>query len=588
MEDVKDNKRTAIDRAVQIHRAGNLAEAERAYRALLEQFPDDGDLHNNLGVLLKAQRRFPEAEQELRQAIQSDPHNFSPWGNMANLFKARGRTSDGMTLLNNQAQRFLREGRRDLAYRAYRHALSMGRDNAELRSNLANLLIEQEKLEEAEVHLRRALELRPDYPRAMINLGNLLVKLGRIEEAEEQLRKAVDQAPDQADVLHDYAIFLKLHGRLEEAKPWFRKALALRPDFIPSLIEFSQLERYKSGDGYLEALEELVARDDQNLPRLYRVGMTYALANSYNNEKRYDEAFEMVGRGSRLHRQSFTYSADDMDAYGEHIRRTFTPALFERLKGVGDPDETSVFVLGMPRSGTTLTDQIVVSHPQAESVGETETIRGIWNSFLAARAKPLNTETICAIPPALFAEEGRKYVAQLRQGREDALRIVEKEPSNFMRVGFIHLMLPRARILHCVRNPIDTCVSCYFLKFHGAAQPFSYDLADLGRFYRLYLKTMDHWRQVLPETVFDVVYEETVADQEGQSRRILDHLGLPWDDRVLSFHKTDRAVRTNSLAQVRRPIYTDSLERWRRYEKHLGPLLDALGDDVLERFGISR
>jgi hypothetical protein len=243
----------------------------------------------------------------------------------------------------------------------------------------------------------------------------------------------------------------------------------------------------------------------------------------------------------------------------------FDRNLLEKLQGAGDPSSTPVFVLGMPRSGSTLIEQILASHPQIHGAGETEDLA---ECLPAGFPECLSTADASAI-----REIGRAYLSRLPQGRQ---RVVNKLPHNFLRIGLIRLALPNARIIHTERNPLDTCVSCYS-KLFTAGQNFSYDLGELGRYYRLYSGLMDHWRSVLPaDAMLHVAYEDVVEDLEGQARRLIEYCGLPWDDRCLDFYKTNRTVRTASAVQVRKPLFRSSVERWKKYEAGLGPLLSEL------------
>jgi hypothetical protein len=276
-----------------------------------------------------------------------------------------------------------------------------------------------------------------------------------------------------------------------------------------------------------------------------------------------------------------SYDEDRTLGLFDRIEATFTDELIAAKSG-GDASQIPIFVLGMPRSGTTLIEQIIASHPMVHGGGELQALNEI---VLGGREVTDNVipfpESVPALDPSAVQQIGARYVDVLRRlavkaGR-NAERVTDKMPSNYYFVGLIHLALPNAKIVHAVRDPVDTCISC-FSKLFSAEQNHTYDLGELGRYYRRYQRLMEHWRHVLPPgRMLEVRYEEVVADLEGQVRRIISHCGLPWDDRCLSFHKTERPVRTASATQVRQPIYKSAVGRWRVYEEQLGPLLDALG-----------
>ena len=259
------------------------------------------------------------------------------------------------------------------------------------------------------------------------------------------------------------------------------------------------------------------------------------------------------------------------------IAKTFDAGLVERFAGAGDPSPVPIFVLGMPRSGSTLVEQILASHPQIHAAGEMTNLDRVVRSLRDTVGRPIRFPQ-CAggFDTESLRRIGQAYLASLPPLPEGKTRITDKLPSNFIYVGLIRMILPNARIIHTVRDPVDTCVSC-FSRLFGAGHAYCYDLAELGRYYRAYHELMAHWRAVLPAgSMLDVAYEDVVGDLETQARRLIDYCGLPWDDRCLSFHTTSRTVSTASNLQVRRPLYRSSVQRWRRYEAHLQPLLTEL------------
>jgi hypothetical protein len=256
----------------------------------------------------------------------------------------------------------------------------------------------------------------------------------------------------------------------------------------------------------------------------------------------------------------------------------FTPAFFAERRGVfGSPSDVPVFIVGMQRSGTTLTEQIAASHPQVYGAGELEHIRRIAGMIKIGRPESTVRQLTSADSLALAGD----YLRKVREIGGDALRIVDKMPHNFQYLGLIAILFPKARIIHCTRDPMDNCVSCFTQSFTGH-HGYNTDLRQLGLYYREYRRLMDHWRRVLPIPMLEIDYEEMVADQETQSRRLIDFLGLDWDPACLNFHETDRSVQTASRWQVRQPIYKTSVKRWKDYEKHLGPLKKALGELAAE------
>ena len=305
--------------------------------------------------------------------------------------------------------------------------------------------------------------------------------------------------------------------------------------------------------------------------------LLFSLGKAHEDTGDNDAAFDCIERGNRLKRGAIDFDIADETDIVERITRSFDDAFLARADGLGDGAELPVFIVGMPRSGTTLVERILASHPAVHGGGELDEIMRLADG-LPRRLSSTHRYPECAaeIDGAMWRELGESYVAALRALAPDAARVTDKMPLNHRHLGLIHAMLPAARIIHCRRDPMDTCFSCYKTLF-TSGQPFAYDLTELGLYYRLYERMMGHWRAVLPGRICELRYEDVVADLEGAARRLVAHCGLDWDDRCLDFDKTERPVLTASAAQVRRPIYSSSVERWRLFERHLGALQHALG-----------
>ncbi len=302
----------------------------------------------------------------------------------------------------------------------------------------------------------------------------------------------------------------------------------------------------------------------------------FALGKALEDVGDYGRAFEHFLKGNALKRREVHYDEAAEERNLQLIADVFDSSLIERFAGVGDPSAVPIFIVGMPRSGSTLIEQILASHPQVQAAGERSNLDRIVRTATGADKQIPFPASIRALDTDGFRRLGQAYLASLPALGPGQERITDKTPSNFHHVGLIRLILPNARIIHTMRDPVDTCVSCFSTLF-AQGQTFSFDLAELGRYYRRYDELMKHWRSVLPAgALLDVSYAEVVDDLEAQARRLIEYCGLPWDDRCLSFHETSRPIRTASNVQVRRPLYRSSLARWRRYEAFLEPLLAEL------------
>jgi tetratricopeptide (TPR) repeat protein len=468
------------------------------------------------------------------------------------------------------------QGKDSLA--ALRNAAERLPGDAVAHYNLGNVLYERGLLSEAEASFRRALRIGPKNADAHVNLGKTLQDMGRVEEAADCYRQAIRIRPDHAEAHNNLGEALMEAGQIGEAGASFRQSLRIRPDYLKVRLSLALAGKVKEGDDNLAALIEVhdVLRSGRiSLPREEAICLHFALGKSYDDMGAHEKAFPHFREGNRLKRTVTAYNAERVARHFAAIVQHFDAATLERLRGGGDPSAAPIFVLGMPRSGTTLVEQIVSSYPGIHGAGELADLKRVIGRPLAGATFPDN---LPSLDRAKLLEWGAEYIADVRRHAPEAVRIVDKMPANFLALGLIHLMLPNAKIIHVVRHPADTCLSCFTTLFKDG-QAFSYDLAELGGYYSRYARLMEHWRRMLPEGAFlDVQYEDLVADQEAQSRRIIEYCGLDWNPACLDFQCNRRTVKTASMAQVRQPVYRSSVARWRPYEKFLQPLFEALGE----------
>ena len=481
--------------------------------------------------------------------------------------------SDAAAQAHLEAARTLHEqGRREDAERHYRAALETHPEHPAISFPLGLLCFETGRFEEAVYRFEKVLSVRPELTMALLGLGNALLALGRPGDALAAYEKLLTLEPNNPAAHFGTGSAMEQLGRLKDARRAFERAVTLAPKFPPYHRALAEAGRFGENDPRLAALEAL-ARDEASIPEDQRVELHFALAKAYNDLKRYESAFEHLQKGNAIRRRFVSYDeAREMEMF-RAIAASFTPELMEAKQGAGDPSEVPVFIVGMPRSGTTLIEQILASHPDVFGAGELMYLYKLIGGGHAGANFPYD---VASLPDDAWRRFGGFYAARVRALAPQAKRIVDKLPLNFRLVGAIHLALPNARIIHLRRDPLDICLSCYFKTFSQNID-FTYDLGELGRFYKAYEGLMAHWRAVLPEgAMLEVQYETLVEDIETEARRIVAYCGLEWDERCLKFHKTERTVHTVSAAQVRQPIYGSSVGRWRPYKEHLRPLLEAL------------
>ncbi|MBV8062207.1 MAG: sulfotransferase [Nevskia sp.] len=505
--------------------------------------------------------RYEEANRLLGQALRAAPGNPQLWNLAAASAKALGQL--------------------DGAERCLRRAVAVAPDYAEGHYNLGLLAQQDQRLDQAVAAYREALRCEPRHARALNNLSDALLKLDQVEEAIDCCRRALAIDPAYARAYHNLGRACAHQGRFEDALAALRQAIALAPEAERGryyrTLAYTKL--FSPDDPDLAAMEQL-ASNMEALPAESQTRLHFALGKAYGDLGRREGSFAHLAAGNLLQRRLAPYDEAGTLRQFERIRAAYTPALLAARAGAGHRTPVPVFIVGMPRSGSTLVEQILASHPQLHGSGECDDFQELARMMRVPGDLPLLPDAIATLPDGGLKWLGENYLARLRARAPQAARISDKNLVNFTHVGLIHLALPQATFIHTRRDPVDTCLSCYSHLFEGS-HPYAYDLAELGRYWRAYDRLMAHWREVLPPGVMlELQYEELVEDLEGQARRLLAHCDLAWDAACLAFHQAQRPVHTASLRQVRQPIFRTSVRKWRAYGKLLQPLLDALGDAV--------
>jgi tetratricopeptide (TPR) repeat protein len=490
---------------------GAFAEAISFYEQLVALDPRHASGFNNLGAALTKVGRYKEAESCFARAVKLKPNFHDALSNIGIALQMRGDYAD------------------------------------------------------AENFLRRALKLNPRFVNARINLAQTLTFLSRLHDAKSHCEKALKYEPRNPEALFAMSLIAKMDGNFDQAAAMLGRALQIDPRMPKALAAQAGMRKMTVSDGsWLQIAQEVAS---SGLAPLDEAELRFAIGKYFDDVEDFDLAFENYRRGNDLLKP--IAEPFDLASYRQFVDRMIqvhTRESVSRHTAGGSASVKPVFVIGMPRSGTSLTEQILSSHPALRGAGELE----FWTRAAHEHEAAISTGTLSESTRNQLAES---YLKLLDSKSPDAQRVVDKAPVNADHLGLIHAVFPNARVIYMRRNPIDTCLSCYFQRFVLSLN-YTLDLSDLADYYRQHHRLMAHWRAVLPPgTILDVSYEELVADQERWSRRTLDFLGLEWDERVLQFQDTKRAVVTASFWQVRQKIYTQSVQRWRNYEKHLGPLL---------------
>jgi tetratricopeptide (TPR) repeat protein len=545
-----------VSLAAILHERGDYSGAEALCRKALAI--DAGELRalRLLAAVLSDRNHREEALQILRRVVEIDPTNVDARLSMSELLLDLDRSSEA----SNMIEQIIAENPLHISA----HAM------------LSKACIRLHRTSAAIEVCRKAIAEDADIADVHCNLGIALRQAGDMPGAIEAHQTAIRIDPAFAEAHNNLGIVYMDEGDMERAMECFREALKLDPRMAASSMNMSRTRKFDGHDlpeiARIEGLLEAGDVSDEG-----RINLHFALGKMFDDCAYYDKAFEHFREANRYKSKHVRFDAEHYRRWGAKFLDVFTPAYFESHAGLGDPSDRPVFIVGMPRSGTTLVEQILASHPQVYGADELTTI---FDIVYALEKRGTGGAKFPDNVPSLDASAlqwgARQYLDNLQTIDSQAARVTDKMPSNFFHLGLIAVMLPGARIIHCRRDAMDVCLS-NFVQMFAEGHYYSYDLSDTASYYRGYEQVMSHWREALPIQMFELQYEELVEDQEGISRALIDYVGLDWDDRCLDFHETKRAVRTASNWQVRQPIYKTARKRWKNYEKQLSGLRAELG-----------
>ncbi len=547
-----------LDLSVALSKVGK----ERAARQALEQSfrLDPGRKDLLMGAEHQRAGRFEDAERVYRGVIAREPNNVT-----------------AVRLLGSLASETRRHG---IALRQLRKAVEMKPDYFSAWVDLGRELSEQELFEECEEALRHAIRLEPRLPHPQTLLGSMLAKAGRYDEALAAYEVALEMQPDFSGSLAGMGHLLRTIGRTDEAIAAYRQCIKNHPAFGEAYWSLANLKTFRFTDEELATMEKNV--DSDRLLEETKVCLNFALGKAYEDRGEYDRAFGHIDRGNAMRRVNENYDPVQTEVIHDRIIDTFSAEFIAEKGGHGDPDPSPIFIVGLPRSGSTLIEQILASHSQVEGTHELADLPRVIRSINQENPNgTLYPEAFRQFEPEKFQELGKQYLDATQRHRSGVPRFTDKMPNNFPSVGMLQLLLPNAKIVNARRHPLDSCMGSYKQLFFKG-QAFSYDLVEIGEYYLEYQRLMDYWHETLPGRVLDVQYEQMVGDQQTQTRRLLEYCELPWEDNCLRFYENKRAVNTASSEQVRQPIYSKSVNSWRRYEAGLAPLIEVLEPLLLQ------
>lgn len=544
-----------IDQASQLANKRQYEKANTLFKKLLDEPLEDAEVLHRFGSLCNQFGEETLAIGAFGKIVEQHPENASYIANLGNALLMNGSYIDAQEQLAK--------------------SLKLNKDNWQALLDMGIIYITQEDYVEALKYLRQAESLKPSQPVILANLAIALMKTGDHNSAIIYGEKAISSNPDNANVYDSIGYALVQLGRLREAEKYFTKSIKRNPLFGESYYNLCNAKKFNTSDKkFIQKTEDLL---EQSMPAQSRYYFHFALGNMYDDCKDWDKAFQHYKQGNILAKSRFQ-GAHLPKCFFQTQQKVFTSKLLSSHLQGSSPSELPVFIVGMPRSGTTLMEQIIASHLSADGAGELGHIHRMVTTISQFEStKQSVDEFSTALSPESLQQLSENYLAELQNDREEALRVTDKMPENYLHLGIIHTLFPNAKVIHMIRNPLDTCLSCYFQAFTHV--DWSYQVKLITERYKMYQKTIAYWKSVLPAgTILDVEYQDLIENSEPAARKVLKYIGLDWDPACLDFHEKESTVQTASVWQVRQPIYKSSVNRWERYGVHIAPFAEELAD----------
>ena len=518
-----NNLKIEAEREAQIilnyFKAKDYISAEVKAKKLIKKFPNFQAVYNLLGLCLQSQKKFLEAIKYYKIAIQNNPNFFVAINNL-------GLTYHNMYDLKN-----------------------------------------------AQHYYERAIEINPKFTHPISNLGNVKKELNNYEEAIKCYKLALSIDNKLYIVIHNLGMAYQALGKFEESKKYFESVLKINPKFTRADRSLSMSLKYDINNPHLKIMENKIK--DQSLNDFQKIELHFGLGKAYEDIKNYKKSFENYKLGNKIKRDAIKYQINDDVKLFENIKNSFSSIDFQNLENVGNKSNKMIFILGMPRSGTTLVEQIIANHKSVYGAGELRDLTQIIKENFLVNDKIKFPEKFNIKDQNFFSNMGTKYLENLDRYNTNKNYITDKAPLNFKWIGLIKLILPKSKIIHCTRDPKDTCLSLFKNFFEGELN-FSYNLEEAAKYCKLYQNLMEFWKQLLPDFIYDISYEKLVENQEFESRKLLDFCNLDWDKNCLTFYRNKRGIVTASFAQARKPIYKNSVKSWQNYKNELLPMFKIL------------
>ncbi len=570
------------------YQKGKYEEAIKYTKAAILNNPDISDYHNNFGEAYRALGNHELSVVYFKQAISLNSNNTNAYNNLALSLSSLGNFEEASTnfekaieLKPNDAEIYLNLGntlcqdnREISAIDAYTKAINLKPDFIEAYENLILILKKLNRYDEAKDLLEKATGIEKNNPGLYYQLGLCLYELNLVDDAIKKLKKSLELKLNNPVANNTLGIIHNDLGELEKASLYYEKAIENNPNFADALYNLVLLNPKQE---YISKINACL--DKKNLTDDDLIAYHFALGIIFEKNKSYDIAFKHYNKANSLKKKLINYDFKETSSYINRLINIYTKDYFLDLPPeTGSKSNIPVFIVGMPRSGTTLIEQIVSSHPKVCGAGELETIRILEHKIKSNAEQDLGyPECMESYSASLLKDYSQQYLNEIKKYSEENVCVTDKMPSNFLRIGFIKTIFPNAKIIHCMRDPLDTCISIY-LNYFVRGNEFSFDLKDIGKYYKDYVRLMKHWLDIFGSDILEIQYENLIEEQEKVSRQLIQYLDLEWDNVCLTYYKNKRRVRTASNIQIRKPLYKNSINRSKNFNKHLAPLREILNN----------
>ena len=550
---MKNKSNHNINIALDFFRKGSFHDAKKVCLNILEKRKDDYSALQLISRICHSMGDYSEALVYINNAIKLKPENCHI------LYNDRGFIQQSLNLY-------------DHALKSYKESIKIKSDFSLAYLNMGNVYNSLDDHDNAEKAYKKAIKISPNFLQAYSNLGILYESLHKLNQAEKTFKLILSIDPNYIAAYNDIANIYRAQGHFDKAENYYNKVLAINPKVASTHRMLVHLKKYTNPhDPHIDTLLNLLSgnKNDNEI----NIHVNFSLGKVFEDLKDYERSFEYYIKGNKAMRKTFNYDREQIKLYFKSIKKFFNKSFVQNISKIDVGKPTPIFVLGMPRSGTSLVEQILSSHKQVYGAGElTNLIDLINKSGLTGRKYPENLENVDS---SSFTSIGENYIKSIRSLSHEKQYITDKMPGNFLLIGLICSIFREFKIIHCVRNPIDNCLSIYKKCFKGHL-PYAYDLKDLAQYYKLYKDLMTHWKMLFPGKIYDIQYEQIVKNQREETEKLLKYCSISWDDNCMNFFETKRAVQTASSEQVRKPIYSSSINFWKKYINGLKPLINEL------------